>query len=96
MKINKLLILINSIVILFLSGCASQPVIVTKTVDIPVWISPTITMPDRPKLISDGIGSDGEIAKKLEVDLVNMSNYDTQLENLLLTIKNYKPNSGQK
>lgn len=67
------------------SACATnQP---PKTVYVEVWTSPEITKPERPILVSDGQGTDGEVARKLSIDLMNMEEYMLKLENILNAIK---------
>jgi hypothetical protein len=68
---------------LLLSACQTTP----KVVKVEVWSPPTINMPTRPKLQSDGKGTDGEIARKLSNDLTNMEEYTFKLENQLRAIR---------
>lgn len=66
-----------------LSGCS---LFQTKE-NVPVWTPPKFDMPKRPVLTCDGTGTDGEVARKLSVDLYNMTLYSQELEKLLKTIK---------
>lgn len=74
--------IISTLILLTLVGCSCQPV------KVPVWTPPTITMPAKPTLISDGKGTQGEVARKMSVDLVQMREYTMKLENILRTITN--------
>lgn len=65
--------------LILLAGCSTVP----TTVNIPVYTSPTITMPNRPVLRSDGIGEIGVLTKNIELDLVDLKTYSLELENLL-------------
>ena len=62
-----------------LEGCS-------HIVRVPVWTPPNVTMPEKPLLVSDGNGTDGEVARKLSVDLLKMNEYTTTLENTLKAI----------
>jgi hypothetical protein len=73
------------LVVLALSGCASTE---PKIVEIPVWTPPHITMPKRPVLTSDGSGDAGSVVRKVENDLINVSEYAAELENLIDSIVN--------
>lgn len=65
-----------------ISGCSMfQP---TK---VQVWTPPKFEMPVRPQLTCDGTGTDGEVARKLSIDMLNMTEYTKKLENLLNTLK---------
>lgn len=67
------------VLLLVLAGCSTVP----KTTDIPVYTTPTITMPMRPVLRSDGIGEIGILTKNIELDLVDLKTYALSLENIL-------------
>ena len=66
--------------VLFLVGC-------TTTVYVPVWTAPKFDKPVRPVLVSDGKGTQGEVARKANLDFINMTEYDLKLENLLKAIE---------
>lgn len=75
--------------VLTLSGCC---LFETKTQpQIPVWQPPKIEMPERPILVSDGTGTDGEVARKLSLDLISIEEYAFKLENILDVIKSDTP-----
>jgi hypothetical protein len=69
---------------IFLSGCACD----VKIVKEPVWTPPKITLPARPILSSDSNGSNGILARKLESDLIDITSYAKQLENIIKDIQN--------
>lgn len=66
---------------LFLVGCSCTPV------KEEVWTTPKFDIPKRPVLVSDGKGTDGEIARKNSEDLVSMRMYTFKLENILISLK---------
>ena len=67
------------VLLLVLVGCSNAP---THT-DIPVFTAPTIIMPVRPILRSDGNGEIGILTKNIELDLVDLKTYAIELENFL-------------
>lgn len=71
--------LLMLVLLMVLVGCSTVP----TTIDIPVYTAPTITMPTRPVLRSDGIGEIGVLTKNIELDLVDLKTYSLELENLL-------------
>lgn len=72
--------LVYLFLILLLVGCTPDPI------KVEVWTPPKITVPEKPKLISDGKGTQGEISRKLSSDLIQMRNYCSQLENIVNTL----------
>jgi hypothetical protein len=82
---NKICILIS---VLFLSACCTtQP-----PVEIPVFTPPTVTMPTRPILRSNG---EGDVTKNIELDLVDIESYAVQLENIINSIINPKATNNK-
>lgn len=80
-------IILTILLVVSLVGCSSaKPPM--PPVDVPVWTPPTITMPKRPVLTSTNIGTDGDIARKIEDDLIIITEYAKELENLLIDIQN--------
>ena len=69
--------------ITILSACAS---VEPKKVNIEVWTPPKVELPVKPTLKSDGVGTDGVVARKLSNDLVDMVEYTKKLENILQSI----------
>ena len=69
---------------LLLSGCFKT--IEYRYVDVPVWTQPKVNVPTKPLLICDGQGTDGEVVRKIETDMINLQSYATQLENVVTTL----------
>lgn len=67
------------VLLILLAGCSNVP----KIVEVPVYTVPTITMPVRPVLRSDGNGPVGVLTKNIELDLVDLKTYALSLENIL-------------
>ena len=82
-KMKNIIIALS--LVLFLTGCCQ------KVVKVPVWTPPILEKVTRPTLLSDGIGTDGEIARKLSKDLNNITIYVEKLENNLNVVHNYSP-----
>ena len=78
-------ILVTFALALMLVGCGTNP---PKVVEVPVWTPPTIIPVEKPVLISDGKGTNGEVARKLSVDLTNVLTYVQKLENQIKAILN--------
>lgn len=77
------------LIIPFLASCSClDPKIVY--VDKEVFVAPKFVMPERPKARSYD-GTDGEVVRNTELDLLDVSTYAEQLENVLKQIKNDKP-----
>jgi hypothetical protein len=74
-------IFLSFLILFALVGCQCTPV------KVPVWTPPKITKPVKPILVSDGIGTQGEVARKLSLDLTNMSEYSMELENIINAIE---------
>lgn len=75
----------TSFLALSLTACACEPVY------LPVYTVPDFEMPVRPQLRSTQAGTMDSMSKNVELDLIDLSTYATQLENIVKTIKSYKP-----
>jgi len=71
--------------VLFLTAC--------QTVYLPVYTVPEFDIPARPQLRSTETGTMDEMSKNVELDLIDVTTYAIQLENIIKTIKSYKPAS---
>lgn len=79
------------ILALLVSGCTwpvkeCEPKIEYKT----VWKTPEFTIPDRPVMRSEFYFQNdtaGDIVRKIELDLMDLTDYTLQLENILKGIK---------
>jgi len=71
------------ILIISLSACSFfEP----KTIILEVYTPPKVEMPQRPVLVSDSGGDTNDITKNAEKDLLDLSSYATQLENVILKL----------
>lgn len=74
---------------LVLGGCSwptkSDPCIPEYKI---IWKAPEFTMPDRPILRSETQSTnDGDAVRNVELDFIDITDYATQLENILYEIK---------
>lgn len=78
----KKLLLVVALTFL-LVGCSAT----TKYVDVPVFKQIDFNMPTRPVLRSAGPAGFDKVSKDVEEDLLDMSSYATQCENILIDLK---------
>lgn len=90
-------ILISIATIVMLSGCG---LCTTKerivTVEKEVFVTPKFDMPPRPEIRKyNGQVSDALVIRNIEFDLLDISTYATQLENILKKIKSNETINNQ-
>jgi hypothetical protein len=54
-----------------------------KIVKVPVWTPPKVELPTKPVLTSDGKGTQGQIARKLTLDLSSMTEYSLKQDKII-------------
>jgi hypothetical protein len=59
--------------------------------DIPVWKAPQIDVPERPTLRGSTEGL--QTIRLMELDVIDLTQYSIKLENIINTIKEYKPDT---
>lgn len=72
------------VLLLMLSGCVSS--CTPKIIYVSVYTPPKVTLPERPVLVSNGVGDVNTITKNAEKDLIDLKSYATQLENIISKI----------
>lgn len=75
------------ICIVVLTGCKTNEC--PEAVRVPVFTPPNVEMPKRPVLVSNDKSNHDITTKNAEKDLIDLSNYASQLEDVLDKILNH-------